>query len=252
MNNKRMRNLVYICLILVLPTAYADGKNKQQDQANDLRSNNPHYTSAGFFDIHVCNWPNRKHFFMPLFSTTRYNEITGISVYNPDGSLLTSMNLEKYKELNRKGKPKIRVFLDQIDVPNGAKDGWYSATIDLDDGTHITAKDYVVVSILPRPSHMSPSDGAEDITLPGKFTWSSVGEGSYYQIFIRDKWQDSKLIYHSKLIKETEVDLPEGILQPDGLYTWQIHARDINEDRLLGDFNKGAMSNIVTFSTSAE
>jgi hypothetical protein len=36
------------------------------------------------------------------------------------------------------------------------------------------------------------------------------------------------------------------------VYTWLIHARDINENRLLGDFNEGAMSDIVTFSTSVE
>ena len=34
-----------------------------------------HHNDAGFFDIHVCNWPGRPPFFMPLFSMARFNKV---------------------------------------------------------------------------------------------------------------------------------------------------------------------------------
>ena len=171
---------------------------------------------------------------------------------HPDGSALTPLDLRTFKVLKPKGKPEKHVFITQMDVPDGASDGWYSATISLADGTQFIAKDYVVVSRLPRPSATEPPDGAEQIPAPEKLTWSAAGHGGYYQVFIRDVWDESKLIYTSKLLRETELAVPAGLLQPDGLYSWQIHARDTNEDVLLGDFNKGAMSRIAIFSTSAD
>ncbi len=212
----------------------------------------PHYTPAGFFDIHVCNWPDRELFFMPLFTTTRYSEVTGVEVRYPDGSTLIPLDMEKFKALKPEGKPEKHIFIAQMDVPDGASDGWYSATISMADGTKFFAKDYVIISQLPRPSAITPPDGAEQVPVPEKLAWSAAGDGGYYQVFIRDVWDDSKLIYTSKLLRETELSLPAGLLQPDGLYSWQIHARDTNEDVILGDFNKGAMSRIATFSTAAD
>jgi hypothetical protein len=222
------------------------------NQTAGTRGNDLHYTSAGFFDIHVCNWPDRELFFMPLFSTTRYSEITGIEVRSPDGNALTSLNLEKFMVRKPKGKPEKHVFINQLDVPDNASDGWYEATISLADGTRLNAKDYVIISRLPRPSGMNPPDGAERIPLPEKLTWSAVEQASYYQVFIRDRWDDDTLIYTSKLLREPELAVPPGLLQADGLYSWQIHARDTNQDVLLGDFNKGSMSATATFSTSAK
>lgn len=213
-----------------------------------LHSNDPHYTEVGFFDIHVCNWPDRELFLMPLFSTTHYREITDIKIQRPDGKILTSLDLKKFKLLKPKNKPEKHVFMSQIDVPENAVDGWYSATIILADGTQVIAKDYLIISRLSRASNMNPPNGAEQIPIPNKLTWSG-DENSYYQVFIRDVWNDSKLIYSSKLLSKPEVTLPNGLLQPDGLYSWQVHSRDVNEDILLGDFNKGSMSSIATFST---
>ena len=67
--------------------------------AGTAHSNDPHYTAAGFFDIHVCNWPDRELFFMPLFSTTRYSEITAIEVRHPDGKRLTALDLGNFMVL---------------------------------------------------------------------------------------------------------------------------------------------------------
>ena len=249
--NRTRRHVISAGASLLFITGVAVAGELSMTTSNNIRSNDPHYTPAGFFDIHVCNWPDRELFFMPLFSTTRYSEITGIDVQYPDGTALTSLNLEKYMVLNQKEKPEKHVFISKIDVPDSARDGWYTATINLADGTKIIAKDYVIISGLPRATGMSPPDGAEDIPVPEKLTWSSTGEGSYYQVFIRDSWNDDKLIYTSRLLNKPELEIPSGLLQPHGLYSWKVHARDVNEDILLGDFNKGSMSRAVTFSVSA-
>ena len=52
----------------------------------------PHYTEVGFFDIHVCNWPDRPPFIMALFSTLDFENITKVSVHTPSGDLLGDFN----------------------------------------------------------------------------------------------------------------------------------------------------------------
>ena len=216
------------------------------------KETDPHYTPAGFFDIHVCNWPDRELFFMPLFSTVRYDEITDIEVHYPDGTTLTTLPLDKYLTLKRKNNPTKRVFMSEINVPQSAVDGWYTTTVKLADGSEITAKDYVIISPLPRVSDVNPPNGAEDIPVPHKLSWKPVAEGSFYQVFIRDVWNEDRLIYTSKLLDKPELLVPAGVLQPDGLYSWKVHARDVNEDIKLGDFNKGSMSRAMTFSTASD
>jgi hypothetical protein len=63
-----------------LPAATTAGQKNPQDR---------HYNGIGFFDIHVCNWPERALFFMPLFSTPRFDEIETIEVSYPNGRRLT-------------------------------------------------------------------------------------------------------------------------------------------------------------------
>jgi hypothetical protein len=46
--------------------------------------------------------------------------------------------------------------------------------------------------------------------------------------------------------------LPPGLIEDGGYYSWLIHARDINEDIKLGDFNSGSMSTPVSFSVDAD
>jgi hypothetical protein len=97
---------------------------------------------------------------------------------------------------------------------------------------------------------MTPPNGAEQIAIPAELTWSPVDQARWYQVFIRDTWNDDRLIYTSKLLREPALVLPPGLLQADGLYSWKVHARDINEDKQLGDFNKGSMSGVASFSTA--
>ena len=159
----------------------------------------PHRNAAGFFDIHVCNWPDRDLFFMSLFSTPRFEEVEQVEVFFPNGSLLTRLDLGNYRTIHHKEKPDKRVFMNEIDVPPGAPDGWYSTRV-------------------------------------------------YYQVFLRDLWNDGKMIFSSKLLDEPRVQLPPDLLEAGGYYSWIVHARDLNEHYMLGDFNHGSISPVYTFS----
>lgn len=208
----------------------------------------PHYTDAGFFDIHVCNWPDRPLFLMPLFSTERFSEIERIEIYAPDNSFIAELDLQRFRILKRKGKPEKRVFIRQIDMPDNATDGWYSARVGLSDGTRYQARDYVILSQLPQVLDRFPGNGAVLEQVPAELSWKPVDGAAFYQVFIRDLWNDSRLVYTSKLLQETRLDLPPGLIESGGSYSWVIHARDTNEHGLLGDFNHGSLNRPAIFS----
>ena len=107
-----------------------------------------HYNKIGFFDVHVCNWPNQPLFLMPLISTTHYDDIEKVDVFYPDGRQLAELNLSRFRILEPKDAPKKRVFINQLGMPDDAVDGWYSARITLKNGEVHTASDYVVLSKL--------------------------------------------------------------------------------------------------------
>lgn len=212
-------------------------------------ANDPHYIEAGFFDIHVCNWPERPLFFMPLFSTVHSDAVQRIEVLRPDEQPLVQLDLNRYRTIEEKGKPDKRVIINQVEIPPGVTDGWYSARITLTDGREFTAQDYVVISRLAQAGGQIPANEAE-VALPRSLRWDPVPGAGFYQVFIHDLWDDERLIYTSKLLNSPELVLPENLLRPGGYYSWIIHARDVNEDIKLGDFNRGSMSRPATFSVS--
>lgn len=237
--------LLTICLIAGWPTLAADKETL-------TTASDPHYTEAGFFDVHVCNWPNRPLFFMTLFSTPRYAELQKVEVFQPDGQPLGEISLKHYRLLKRKNKPDKRVFMVQIDVPEGAKEGWYTAYATLSDGTKYQAHDYVVIETMQLASGLNPAPDAENVPVPKVLSWDPVPGASYYQVFIRDMWDDGKTILTSKLLSEPRIELPKGLLGPGGEYRWRVNARDTNENVILGDFNHGSLTGEFSFSTADE
>ena len=236
---KLLRTLLLACL---LPVTGAHASVKQETHGKDT-----HYIDAGFFDVHVCNWPDRPVFFMILFSTVNPDAVKSIEILTPEQQPLARLDLGRYRTLEQKDKPDKRVFINQIAIPPGAGDGWYTARITLADGRESTAQDFVAISRLPQAGGQAPANGAE-VPLPRSLQWEPVPGAGFYQVFIHDLWDDDRLIYTSKLLNSPELVLPGELLKPGGYYSWIVHARDINEDVMLGDFNHGSLNRPATFS----
>jgi len=210
-----------------------------------------HYNKIGFFDVHVCNWPDQPLFLMPLISTAHYDDIEKVDVFYPDGRQLTELDLSRFRTIESKDAPKKQVFINQLSMPEDAVEGWYSARITLKNGEVHSASDYVVPTTLERASGQNPGHEQTVAAPPKTLTWEAVAGATYYQVFIRDQWEDDRLIHTSRLLTEPALPLPPGLIEDGGYYSWIIHARDINEDIILGDFNSGSLSTPVTFSVDA-
>ncbi|MDH5517115.1 MAG: hypothetical protein OEY36_04735 [Gammaproteobacteria bacterium] len=215
---------------------------------SSVKVNNPHYNSKGFFDIHVCNWPEQPLFLMAVFSTLHYKDIKQIEVFSPEQRSVGVFNLNKFRVFKNKKKQTKKAFITKFSLPKSTSDGWYSARITLNDNSTLMAKDYVMHKKLPIADNPYPQNQAEDIAAPETLHWQAIKGAGFYQVFIKDTWQDNKLIYKSKLLKQNQLTLPANLLQAGGLYSWRIHARDINEDIKLGDFNHGSLSDRLSFS----
>jgi hypothetical protein len=242
--NKAFVILRVLLLAWLVPAGAAAASDKQETAGSD-----PHYTDAGFFDIHVCNWPDRPTFFMILFSTVEYDAVKNIEIMTPEKKPLAQLDLSRYRTIEKKDAPEKRVFINQVDIPPGAGDGWYSARITLNDGSEYEAQDFVKISRLLQTTGQVPANESE-VTLPDSLQWDPVPGAGFYQVFIRDLWDESKLIYSSKLLDRPELVLPKGLLEPGGSYSWIVHARDTNEDVMLGDFNHGSLNRPATFTVS--
>ena len=233
---------------LVLSLGAAGAGTALAKEAAPMQS--PHRVALGFFDIHVCNWSERPLFFMALFSTTRYDEIAAIEVFDSEGKSLGKLDLTKYRMTIMPDKREKRAFISQVPVPKGARDGWYSARITDRKGDVSVARDYVVIAPLPIVAGAQPAPDAENVPLPKELRWSPAAGAQYYQVFIQDLWEDEKLIYTSPLLAEPRAPLPAGLLKPGGFYAWRVHARDVNEHELLGDFNHGSLGKLMKFSVA--
>lgn len=221
-----------------------DAPAKQAVQPAD-----PHYTSVGFFDIHVCNWPGRPLFFMALFSTTHFQDVLGVRILGPDGSPLGELDLEKYRYVLTDDKREKRVFIKQFEIPGNAADGWYTAEIRTRDAGRIEARDYVIIHSIEVASGANPPGGAENVPMPSALTWEAIPGAKHYQVFLRDEWE-ARVILSSDVLDKPKLDLPAGLLQAGGEYTWRIHARDVNGNALLGDFNHGSLTGKLRFSVA--
>lgn len=206
----------------------------------------PHVNELGFFDMHVCNWPERPQFFKILFSTPQYARVQDMVVFDPKGRELTRLQKQRYRPLERMGKPPKRVYMLDLEAGDDIVGGWYSIRVtDLDGKVHI-ARDLVPRTRLQGVRKVVPTDGAQAVKLPLKLTWDRVPGAQFYQVYVRDAWSD-ELVFQSKLLDRNEIAIPAGRLEPGGSYQWSVHARDVNEHILLGDFHNGSMSQKFRF-----
>lgn len=235
---KTLLLVLHMCLIIY---------SAQADDIIPVPEADPHYTKVGFFDIHVCNWPQRKLFFMTLFSTYKFKEVEKIEIYSPDNNKLGEIGKDKYRIIQNKGKPEKRVFITQIEIPEKSDNGWYRSIITMKDGRKYEAKDYVILANMREPEGIQPAANAIINEIPKKLSWNAVPGAKNYLVYIKDSWEQ-RTIYTSKMLGKPELIVPKGILQQGGIYTWRIHARDVNENVLLGDFNHGSLNEPIEFT----
>ncbi|NOX08286.1 MAG: hypothetical protein GXP22_02140 [Gammaproteobacteria bacterium] len=212
--------------------------------------NDKHYSPVGFFDIHVCHWPNRPLFLLTLFSTTHYQDIESIQVYAPDDRLLTIIGMERYRIIKDNKHADKRVFMKQVELSKKPLNGWYKTLVTLKNGVVDETRDYVIIKRMDKPKDLQPAHGTELTAPVSHLSWSAVDGALYYQVFIRDLWDEERLIFTSDLLDKPYAELPFGLIQADGWYEWKVHARDVNEDPLLGDFNHGSLSSVHQFTTA--
>jgi hypothetical protein len=186
-------------------------------------------------------------FFMALFSTTRFSELESVEILDPDNARIGYLDTTQYRVIQNKSAQEKRAFISQFDVPPQASNGWYQSVITLKDGSRHRVWDFVVIRSMDRATAVNPADAAEDIEPPKLLQWKPVPGAKYYQVFIRDEWE-SGLVHESGLPGKNELVVPDGLLKSGGYYSWIIHARDINESVLLGDFNHGSLSPSMRFS----
>ncbi len=216
---------------------------------NEILEHDPHYTSAGFFDLHICNWPGQPLIFLAVFSTLDYEKIESVTVFRPDNSKVGAFNLESFKVKKLKNNRNKQIYLARFATNSNEQDGWYKAVIQLTGGETIIAKDYINIKKMPAAKNITPASSLDIIQIPTALSWQEIPEAGYYKITIRDMWEGGKVIHSSPLLPHNEYSLPKGLIKSGGWYTWVVHARDVNEDLLLGDFNHGSLTSSLVFLT---
>lgn len=207
----------------------------------------PHYTPAGFFDTHVCNWPENPRFLMALFSTPHFDEVAKVSVFAPDGKFVGNLDLNRFRAFKNQSGQAMRAFITHFDLPDKAVDGWYRAEINLKNGSHFEARDYVIHYSMAQPTGIQPVPNASDVPASTDLRWDPIPGAKYYEVFLRDDWAGTEATA-SGLLTAPRFIPPQGLLQPGGEYVWRIHARDSDGNVLLGDFNHGSLSPEMSFT----
>lgn len=208
-----------------------------------------HYSEMGFFDMHICNWPERPRFFKILFATEKFNEVKSMEVFGPAGKLVAVLDKSRFMPIKRKNKPEKRAFMVDIDIPKNATTGWYSITVKTVGGKEYESRDYLSLARINRAKGVTPQSEAESVVLPVTLKWEKVTGAGFYRVYLRDEWS-GELVFESKLSGDEEVQIPSGKLTPGGYYSWVVHARDLNGHILLGDFHMGSMSEKFFFTVA--
>jgi len=120
------------------------------------------------------------------------------------------------------------------------------------DGTIYKAKDFVYIISMGLAKNVVPADGSKNIAVPKRLSWDPVPGAKYYKVFVWDLWGDGAPIFDSGLLQEPHVALPMGLIKWNGWYQWSVHARDVNEHVLLGDFNHGSNRVGLQFMTGGK
>ena len=208
----------------------------------------PHETAAGYFDLHICNWPDRPPFVVALFATADPAKVRRIEVLRPDGRLLGEVRLTTFERRIDEHGHERRAYKTFLPLPKDAPAGWYRARVTLRDGSVLQARDFLQVQILPQAQIVQPANGQDNLARVAELRWRPVPGASHYRVFIKDAWAGEQ-VYKSDLLTEPRLRLPPGVLQPNGSYVWRVHARSgASDETKWGEFNHGSLNTEASFA----
>lgn len=210
----------------------------------------PHETAAGYFDLHICNWPDRPPFVVALFTTADSTNVRRVEVLRPDGKVLGEVSLTNHESrVDEHGRER-RAYKTFLPLPKDAPAGWYRARISLRDGSAEQAQDYLQVQVLPQAKLLQPANGQDNLAANSELRWQPVPGATHYRVFVKDAWAGQQ-IYKSDLLTTPRLRLPQGVLQPNGSYVWRVHARSGGPEAKWGEFNHGSLTTESTFALRA-
>ncbi len=155
----------------------------------------PHYTPAGFFDMHVCNWPENPRFLLALFSTRHFDDVAKVSVFAPDGKLFGNLDVNRFRAFKSQSGEAMRAFITHFDLPDKAVDGWYRAEINLKNGSHFEAQDCVIHYSMAQPTGIRPVPDASDVPASTDLRWDPIPGAKFYEVFLRDDFLDVEEVH---------------------------------------------------------
>jgi hypothetical protein len=191
----------------------------------------PHYIPAGFFDTHVCNWPENPRFLMAVFSTPSWDEVAKVAVFAPDGTFISDLDLTRFRAFKTQSGQTKRAFIAHFDLPEKAVDGWYRAEVSLRDGSRFEARDYVIHHFMPHPTGTQPIPDASDVPASIELRWDPIPGAKYYEVFLRDDWEGTEATA-SGLLTEPRFVPPQDAPAAGSMYG--ASTRDSNGNVLLG------------------
>lgn len=246
-----MELLYRYLFIAVLPVAMGATLTACASDNTVADARDPHETPAGYFDLHICNWPDRPPFVVALFVAADSNNLRRVEVLRPDGRPLGEVNLTKYERRVDENGRELRAYKTFLPLPKDAPAGWYSARVSLRDGRAQQARDYVQVQILPQAKIVQPANGQDNLAGNAELRWQPVPGATHYRVFIKDAWAGQQ-IFKSDLLTQPRLRVPRGVLQPNGSYAWRVHARSGGPEATWGEFNHGSLNSEATFALAGK
>jgi len=208
-----------------------------------------HYTPAGFFDMHVCNWPEKGVFYMSVFSSVKYDNVKQVEIFDAKDQRLGEVDWTRFRDHpKQKGK---RIYITHLPMLEQAKDGWFTSRIHMKDGSTILSKDYLIHGAMAFADKLEPFDQSVLAEPPKEFKWTPPAGSTHWVVTIRDAWDNDAVVYTSGALTEPVLKIPDGVLKKGGAYSWRVHSRDGNGNILLGDFNHGSMSRVTHFNVGS-
>lgn len=246
------REIARYCVAAVLFAGVGACVGDRADPSADVAAgHDPHETAAGYFDLHICNWPDRPPFVVALFATADSANVRRIDVLRPDGRVLGEMRLTTFEtRIDEHGQER-RAYKTFLPLPKDAPAGWYRARVTLRDGSVLQARDFLQVQILPQAQVVQPANGQDNLPRVSELRWRPVPGASHYRVFIKDAWAGEQ-IFKSDLLTESRLRLPPGVLKPSGSYVWRVHARSAGvgagDETKWGEFNHGSLNTEASFA----